>query len=122
MERNEAITCGFCIVQYAKLRMFQFYCNFFHFLFDVNKLEELEMDTDSQYLALAEKKELENCIQPEMNKNERVCSQRTPMIFSRLLKADFFSWTCCVIEKKQDRWENWPYQGRVQFYRYVMFV
>ena len=38
--------------------------NFFARFCDVNKFEELEMDTVSLYLALAER-ELEDCITPE---------------------------------------------------------
>ena len=42
----------------------ELYYNFFERLRDVNKFEELEMDTDSLYLALSEK-ELYDCIQDE---------------------------------------------------------
>ena len=45
--------------------MLELYCNFFTRFCDVNKFEELEMDTDLLYLALAEI-ELEVCIGPEM--------------------------------------------------------
>ena len=65
IEHREPIIVGFFILQYAKLRMFELYYNFFTKFCNVNKLEELEMDTDWLYLALAEK-ELEDCIRPEM--------------------------------------------------------
>ena len=45
--------------------MLELYDNFLTRLCDVNKFEEIEMDTDSLYLALAEK-EPEDCIRPEM--------------------------------------------------------
>ena len=45
--------------------MLELYYNFFTKLCVVNKFEELEMDTNSLYLALA-KKELEGCIRPAM--------------------------------------------------------
>ena len=45
--------------------MLQLYYNFFTGFCDVNKFEELEMDTNSLYLALAEK-DLEDCIRTEM--------------------------------------------------------
>ena len=45
--------------------MLELYYNFFTKFCDVNKFEELEMDTDSLYVALAEK-ELEDCIGIEM--------------------------------------------------------
>ena len=55
IEHREPIIFGFFILQYAKLRMLELYYNFFTRFCDVNKLEELEMDTGSLYLALAEK-------------------------------------------------------------------
>ena len=39
--------------QYAKLRILELFYNFYRYS-DENKLEELEMDTDCLYLALAE--------------------------------------------------------------------
>ena len=65
IEHREPIIVGFFILQYAKLRMLELYYNFFTRFCDVNKFEKLEMNTDSLYLALAEK-ELEDCIRPEM--------------------------------------------------------
>ena len=64
IEHKEPILFGSFILQYAKLRMLELYYNFFTRFCDVNKFEELEMDTDSLYNALAEK-ELEDCIRPE---------------------------------------------------------
>ena len=55
IEHREPIYVGFFILQYAKLRMLELYYNFFVRLCDVNKFEELKMDTDSLYLALSEK-------------------------------------------------------------------
>ena len=55
---------GFFILQYAKLRILELYYNFFDNICDVNKFEEMEMDTDSLYLALAEEN-LYDYIQPE---------------------------------------------------------
>ena len=63
IEHKEPIIVGFFILQYAKLRMLELYYNFFTELCDVTKFEELEMDTDSLCLALAEK-EPEDCIKP----------------------------------------------------------
>ena len=39
--------CWLLILQYAKLRMLELYYNFFERFCDVNKFEELKMDTDS---------------------------------------------------------------------------
>ena len=65
IELKEPIVAGFFIVQYAKLRKFELYYNFFFKFSDVNLFEEWEMDTESFYFALAER-DLEVCIRPEM--------------------------------------------------------
>ena len=65
IEHKEPIIVGFLFLQYAKLRKLELYYNFYTRYCNVNKFEELEMDTDSLYLALAEK-ELEDCMRPEM--------------------------------------------------------
>ena len=64
IEHREPLIVGFFIIQYAKLRMLELYYNFIERFCDVNKFEELEMDTDSLYLALSEK-ELYDCIREE---------------------------------------------------------
>ena len=94
IEHKEPTLVGFFILQYAKLRMLELYYNFFTGFFDVSKFEELEMDTDSLYLALAEK-ELEDCKKPEM---------RAEWLTADAV-ANFFPRTCCVKHKKHDKKE-----------------
>ena len=65
IEHKEPIIVGFFNLQYAKLRMLELYYTFFTRFCDVNKFDELEIDTDSLYLDLTEKV-LEDCIRPEM--------------------------------------------------------
>ena len=65
IEHKEPIIVVFFILQYGKLRFLELYYNFFTKFCDVTKFQELEMDTDSLYLAFAEK-EPEDCIKPEM--------------------------------------------------------
>ena len=64
IEHRESIIVGFFLLQYPKLRMMELHYNFSERFFDVNKFEELELDTDSFYLALSEKK-LYDCIREE---------------------------------------------------------
>ena len=64
IEHKEPIIVWFLILQYAKLRMVELYYNFFTRFCDVNKFEELEMDFNLLYLALAEEK-LEDCKRPK---------------------------------------------------------
>ena len=61
-EHREPIIVGFFILQYAELRMLKLYYNFFEKFCDTDKYEELEMDTDSLYLAL---ENLEDVILPK---------------------------------------------------------
>ena len=105
IEHKEPIIVGFFILQYAKLRMLVLYYNFFTKFCDVNKFEDLEMDTDSLYLALAEK-ELEDCIRPEMRAEwQRLRSNDCVDNFTADAVAYFFPRTCCVKHKQHDKKE-----------------
>ena len=105
IEHKEPIIAGFFILQNAKLRMMELYYNFFTKFCDVNKFEELEMDTDSMYLALAEK-ELEDCIRPEMiSEWQRLRSIDCVDNFTADAVTDFFPRTCCVKHKQHDKIE-----------------
>ena len=64
IEHREPIIVGFFILQYAKQKMLELYYNFFKKFCDTDKYEELEMDTNSLYLALSEEN-LEEVILPE---------------------------------------------------------
>ena len=55
IEHREPIIVWVFILQYAKLRMLELYFNFFDKYCNVTKFEDLEMDTDSLYLALSER-------------------------------------------------------------------
>ena len=54
IEHSEPMIVGLFILQNAKLRMLQLYYKFFKKICDTDKYEELEMNTDSLYLALSE--------------------------------------------------------------------
>ena len=84
IEHKKPIIVGFFILQNAKLRMLELYYNFFTRFCDVNKFEELEMDTDSLYLALAAK-EMVVCIRPEKRAECGGCDQMTVSINSLLM-------------------------------------
>ena len=90
IEHKEPNIVGFFILQYAKLRMLELYYNCFTRFSDVNKFQELEMDTNSLYLALAEK-ELEDCIRPEMRTEwQRLQSNDYVDNFTAVSLASFF--------------------------------
>ena len=105
IEHKKPIIVGFFILQNAKLRMLELYYNFFTSFRDVNKFEELEMDTDPLYLVLAEK-ELEDCIRPEMRAEwQRLQSKDCVNSFTADAVAIFFRRTCCVQHKQHDKRE-----------------
>ena len=63
------------------------------------------MDTDSLYLALAEK-ELEDCIRPEMRTEwQRLRSNDWFDSFTAEAVANLFPRTCCVKHKQHDKRE-----------------
>ena len=85
--------------------MLELYYNFFTRIRDVKKFEELEMDTDSLYLALAEK-ELEDCIRPEMRAEwQRLRSNDCVDNFTADAVGIFFPRTCCVKHKQHNKRE-----------------
>ena len=105
IEHKQPIIVGFFILQYAKLRMLELYYNFPTKLYDVIKFEELEMDTDSVYLALAEE-ELEDCKRPEMRAEwQRLRSNDCVDSFTADALAILFPRTCCVKHKQHDKRE-----------------
>ena len=85
--------------------MLELYYNFFIRFCDVNKFEELEMDTDSLNLALAEKK-LEDCISSEMRAEwQRLRSNDCVDRFTADAVGSFVPRACCVNYKQHDKRE-----------------
>ena len=72
IKHKEQIIVGFLILQYAKLRTLELYHNSSTKICDVNSFEELENDTDSGYLALAQK-EQEDCVRSERKQSGSNC-------------------------------------------------
>ena len=105
IEHREPIIVGLFILQYAKLRMLELYYIFFKKFCDIEKYEELEMDTDSLYLALSEES-LEDIILPEKrNEWEAIRSQDCTDSFTANATCNFFQRTCCTAHKKHDKRE-----------------
>ena len=103
-EHRKPIIVGFFILQYAKLRMLELYYNFFERFCDVNKIEELEMDTDSLFLALSEK-QLYDCIREESKVyRELLRTEYCKDDFTANAKTNFLR-TCCTKHMKHDKRE-----------------
>ena len=105
IEHREPIIVGFFILQYANLRMLELYCNFFKKFCDTEKYDELEMDTDSLYLALSEEN-MEDIILPEKrNEWEAIRLRDCTDSFTANATDNFFPRTCCSAHKKHDKRE-----------------
>ena len=103
IEHREPIIVGFFILQYAKLRMLELYYNFFDTFCDVNKFEELVMDTDSLYLVLAEESSYD-CIQPDKRAAwEKMRENYCRDSFKADANSNFLPRTCCSTHKKHDK-------------------
>ena len=105
IEHREPIIVGFFILQYAKPRTLELYYNFFTKFCDVNKFEELEIDSNSICLAFAEK-ELEDFIRPESRAEwQGLPSNDCVDSFTADAAANFFPRKCCVKHKQHDKRE-----------------
>ena len=70
---------------------------------DIKIIQKLEMDTDSPYLALAEK-ELTEDIRPEIESGrERLQSRDCDESFAADASGNFFLRTCCAKHKQNDK-------------------
>ena len=105
IEHREPINVGFFILQKAMLRMLELYYNFFKKFCHTEKYEELEMDTDSLYLALSEEN-LDDIILPEKrNEWEVIHSRDCTDSFTANATGNSFPRTCCSAHKKHDKRE-----------------
>ena len=105
IEHREPIVVGFFILQYAKLRMLELYHNFFKKFCGTDKYEELEMDTNSLYLALSEEI-LEDVILPKKRAEwDQLRSKDCIDDFTAIATVIFFPRTRCNVDKKHDKRE-----------------
>ena len=105
IEHKEPIIVEFFIRQYSKLGTLELYYNFFTRFCNVNKFEELEMDTDSLYLALAEN-EHEEFIRPEVRVEwQRLRSNGCVDSFTAGALANILLRTSFVKHKQHDKRE-----------------
>ena len=105
IEHRESIIVGFFILQYAKLRMLELYYNFFKEFCDTDKYEELEMDTDSLYLALSDEI-LEDVIPPKKRTEwDQLRSKECTDNFTANATDNLFPITCCNTHKRYDKRE-----------------
>ena len=82
--------------------MLELYYNFFKKFCDTDKYEELEMDTDSLYLALS-KENLEDVILPLKRAEwDQLLSKDCTDNFTANATDNYFHKTCCNTQKKHN--------------------
>ena len=106
---------GIAVYQLAKLRMLEFYYDFLDRYFDRKDFELIQMDTDSNYLAISGKK-LEDIVRPELKeefeaqKNNWLAwdkwSGRTPGLFKMECEGDRMIALCSKCYFIDDRAEK----------------
>ena len=85
--------------------MLELYYNFFQSFCDVKKFEELEMDTDSLYLALSEKKLYDDIREESKVEREFMKTEDCKNDFTANATTNFFPRTCCTKHNKHDKRE-----------------
>ena len=106
---------GVFILQYAKLRMLELYYNFFKKFCDIDKYEELEMDTDSLFLALSEEN-LEDVVLPEKRAEwNQIRSKDCTDNLTANATDNFFPRTCCNVHKKLDKREPGLFKAELRY-------
>ena len=103
IEHREAIIVRFFFLQYAKLRILEINYHFFKKFCDIDKYEELELDTDSLHVTLSEKS-LEDVILPEKRAEwDQLRSKNCTDNFTANATDNFLLRTCCNAHKKHDK-------------------
>ena len=99
LDLNLPIQIGYFILQYAKLRMLQFYYDYIDVYVDRSDFQYCEMDTDSAYMALSGP-DLASVIKPEM----KDAYQRALTGCCRDdIDPEWFPRTCCSKHIKYDK-------------------
>ena len=105
IEHREPIIVGCFILQYAKQRMLELYYIFFKKFCDTDKYEELEMDTDSLYLALSEENLADVILPKKRAEWDQLRSKDCIKNFIANATDNFFPRTCCYAHKNHDNRE-----------------
>ena len=106
IEHREPNIVGFFILQYAKLRMLKLFYNFFDQLCDFNHFEELETDTYSLYVALAEEDLDERILPSKRAKCSDKRSKDCQDSFTMDAKNKFSPLASCSKHNKHDKREQ----------------
>ena len=107
------VQISFFVYQYAKLRMLQFYYDFLDQYLDRKNYQYLEMDTDSAYIAIADKN-IERLVKPHLKEQfyeewnqwlpaEACLAHHQDYVRTKLEDKEWQPHSCCVQKKKFDK-------------------
>ncbi|XP_053395709.1 uncharacterized protein LOC128555915 [Mercenaria mercenaria] len=96
------IQLGYFILQYAKLRMLEFYFDFMDVYVDRKDFQYCKMDTDSAYMAISSSS-LEDVIKPDMFEKYKSGLQGFCTDTDIDAKKHWFPRTCCAKHAKHDK-------------------
>ena len=96
------------------------YLNFFDTFCDFTKFEELELDTNSLFIALSDH-ELYDCIPPAMEKKWNTLERETVKMNFKPTQQIFFRRICCDKQKKHET-RAWAIQRRIPQHRKYLSV
>ena len=103
IEHTVPTIVGFSTPQNLNLRMFELYYNFFQRFCDDNKFDDIEMDTDSLFLAPSQK-QLYDCIREESKVEWKlVRTENCKDGFTANATTNIFPGTCSTEHKNQDK-------------------
>lgn len=100
---KEPIVVGFFILQYAKLRMLELYYNFLDRYCSKEKFVEIEMDTDSLYMAMSVDSVDELVAADKREEWMQIRSNDCCENFEADAEYNFFPRTCCKDHAKFDK-------------------
>ena len=105
IEHRKPIIVGFFILQNAKLRILELYYFSFKKIFDNDKYEEFEVDTDSLYLALSHENSKDVILPEKRAEWNQLSSKDCTDNFTEKSTDNVFPRTCCNVHKKHDKRE-----------------
>ena len=110
---NIPVTVGFAVLQFAKLRMLEFYYDFMDVFFDRADFQYVEMDTDSAYMGLSSDS-LDSIVRPHLRSQfyeeypkwfpRQACPLHTTQYITSKLSGDQWKpMECCKMVCKHDQ-------------------
>ena len=115
IEQKEPFVVGCCILESTELQtLIIIYYNFFTNLYEVNKSQELERDTDSLYVAFVE--DCKTVSDLQWKQSGSACGWKIALIVSLLMQLEFYYLRICFGKhKKPDQRQPGLFKEELKF-------